>query len=68
MDYVRTILSEPKFLGCIDNNQIFLPMVLRWGHKILSDNQLGFRKHHSNEYAVTPLYLIRYLFLLIIMN
>ena len=26
--YVRTILSEPKFLGCIDN-QIFLPLVLR---------------------------------------
>ena len=25
--YVRTILSEPKFLGCIDN-QIFLPMML----------------------------------------
>ena len=25
---VRTIFSEPKFLGCIDN-QIFLPMVLR---------------------------------------
>ena len=27
--YVRTILSEPKFLGCIDN-QIILPTVLRW--------------------------------------
>ena len=27
--YVRTTLSEPKFLGCI-NNQIFLPMVLHW--------------------------------------
>ena len=26
--YIWTILSEPKFLGCIDN-QIFLPMVLR---------------------------------------
>ena len=26
--YVRTILSEPKFLGCIDN-QNFLPLVLR---------------------------------------
>ena len=26
--HIRTILSEPKFLGCIDN-QIFLPMVLR---------------------------------------
>ena len=26
---VRTIFSEPKFLGCIDY-QIFLPMVLRW--------------------------------------
>ena len=25
---VRTVLSEQKFLGCIDN-QIFLPMVLR---------------------------------------
>ena len=25
---VRTIFSESKFLGCIDN-QIFLPMVLR---------------------------------------
>ena len=25
--YGRTILSEPKYLGCIDN-QIFLPMVL----------------------------------------
>ena len=26
---VQTIFSEPKFLGCIDN-QIFLPMVLRY--------------------------------------
>ena len=26
---VRTIFSEPKFLGCIDN-QVFLPMVLRY--------------------------------------
>ena len=29
--YVRTIFSEIKFLGCIDN-KIFLPMVLRFGH------------------------------------
>ena len=27
--YVRTILSETEFLGCIDN-RIFLPMVLRY--------------------------------------
>ena len=26
--YVRVILSEPKFLGCVDN-QTFLSMVLR---------------------------------------
>ena len=26
--YVRTVLREPKFLVCIDN-QIFLPIVLR---------------------------------------
>ena len=26
---LRTIFSEPKFLGCIDN-QFFLPMVLRY--------------------------------------
>ena len=26
---LRTIFSEPKFLGCIDN-EIFLPMVLRY--------------------------------------
>ena len=25
-------------------------------HKILSDNQFGFRKHHSTEYALTLLY------------
>ena len=33
--YVRTIFSEPKFVGYIDN-QIFLPMVLccgRFGHE-----------------------------------
>ena len=29
--YVRTIFSEIKFLGCIDN-KIFLPMVLRFAH------------------------------------
>ena len=29
---VRTVLSEQKFLGCIDN-QIFLPMVLRCGRE-----------------------------------
>ena len=28
LTFVGTICSEPKFLGCIDN-QIFLPMVLR---------------------------------------
>ena len=27
--YGRTILSKPKFLGCVDN-QISLPMVLRY--------------------------------------
>ena len=31
--YVRTIFSEPKFLGCIDN-QIFLPMVLRCAREL----------------------------------
>ena len=34
--YVRTIFSEPKFLGCIDN-QIFLPMVLRYRARNTSD-------------------------------
>ena len=29
--YIRTIFSEIKFLGCIDN-KIFLPMVLRFAH------------------------------------
>ena len=29
--YIQTILSEPKFLGCIDS-QIFLPMVLLCMH------------------------------------
>ena len=29
--YVRTIFSEIKFLGCIDN-KIFLPMVLHFAH------------------------------------
>ena len=29
--YVTTMLSEPKFLGCIDN-QLFLPMVHRCAH------------------------------------
>ena len=31
--YVRTILSEPKFLECIDN-QILLPMVLRCAREL----------------------------------
>ena len=29
--YVRTIFSEIKFLGCMDN-KIFLPMVPRFAH------------------------------------
>ena len=47
--YVRTIFSEIKFLGCIDN-KIFLPMVLRFAHlKRVSEADDNNNNNNSNN-------------------
>ena len=46
--YVQTILSEPKFHGCI-NNQIFLRMVLRY-YKINTFIHNAIILKHQNNY------------------
>ena len=45
---VRTILSEPKFLGCIDI-QIFLPMVLLCAREARESSAINskFRRQHT---------------------
>ena len=46
--YVRTIFSEIKFLGCIEN-KIFLPMVLRFAHlKLESEADNNNNTNNSN--------------------
>ena len=49
--YVRTILSEPEFLGCIDD-QIFLPLVLARErelccYSVVGENTLLLCKDHQ---------------------
>ena len=49
--YVRTIFSEIKFLGCIDN-KIILPMVLRFAHfkrESAADNNNNNNNNNSND-------------------
>ena len=49
--YVRTIFSEIKFLGCIDN-KMFLPMVLRFVHlrrESEADNNNIFNNGNNNS-------------------
>ena len=48
--YARTILSEPKFLGCIDN-QIFLPMVLRWARAPLWGSFEAISALHDDSFS-----------------
>ena len=52
--YVRTILSEPKFLECIDN-QIFLPMVLRCAkvHRSANNVEIFLLKLFCRNFART---------------
>ena len=50
---VRTILPEPKFLGCIDH-QIFLPMVLRCPRESSAKNVLISIWHAKFKLSASP--------------
>ena len=68
--YIRTIFSEIKFLGCIDN-KIFLQMVLRFAHLMReseADNNIINNSNNNSYYSNNKIIIIIIIIIIITNN